>query len=84
MSYWPLQSEPRGAQKIVVGVGWLWLVWGYDQVLLDSMQGVDLGSQHSEYGPMDVTPGPLDFDTLEVPPPPPDNQVAAAWYDTDL
>ncbi|XP_046679873.1 armadillo segment polarity protein isoform X2 [Homalodisca vitripennis] len=57
---------------------------GYDQVLLDSMQGVDLGSQHSEYGPMDVTPGPLDFDTLEVPPPPPDNQVAAAWYDTDL
>lgn len=58
---------------------------GYDQVLLDSMQGVDLGSQHSDYGPMDVTAGPLDFDPLEdVPPPPPDNQVAAAWYDTDL
>lgn len=42
------------------------------------MQGVDLGSQHSDYGPMDFDP--LD----EVPPPPPDSQVAAAWYDTDL
>lgn len=49
------------------------------------MQGVDLGSQHSDYGPMDVSTGPLDFDALEeVPSPPQDSQVAAAWYDTDL
>lgn len=59
---------------------------GYDQVPIDSMQGLDLGSQHdSNYGPMEVGAGDLDFDHLdELPQPPQDGQVAAAWYDTDL
>lgn len=50
------------------------------------MQGLDLGSQHdSNYGPMDVGPGDLDFDALdELPQPPQDNNQVAAWYDTDL
>ncbi|KAE8573655.1 armadillo segment polarity protein isoform X1 [Halyomorpha halys] len=59
---------------------------GYDQIPVDSMQGLDLGSQHdSNYGPMDVGPGDLDFDALdELPQPPQDNNQVAAWYDTDL
>ncbi|XP_046669647.1 armadillo segment polarity protein-like isoform X2 [Homalodisca vitripennis] len=59
---------------------------GYDPVLLDSMQHVEIRSHNnSNYGPMEVSAADLDFDNLdEVPPPPPDGQVAAAWYDTDL
>uniref|UniRef100_A0A023F5L4 Armadillo segment polarity protein n=2 Tax=Triatoma infestans TaxID=30076 RepID=A0A023F5L4_TRIIF len=59
---------------------------GYDQIPVDSMQGLDIGSQHdSNYGPMDVGPTELDFDTLdELPQPPQDNNQVAAWYDTDL
>ncbi|BES97248.1 Armadillo segment polarity [Nesidiocoris tenuis] len=67
---------------------------GYDQIPVDSMQGLDIGSQHdSNYGPMDVTTADLAFDTLDelptqqqqLPPhPPQDNNQVAAWYDTDL
>nr|UCC70943.1 armadillo segment polarity protein [Cyrtorhinus lividipennis] len=64
---------------------------GYDQIPVDSMQGLDIGSQHdSNYGPMDVTTADLGFDALEelppqLPPhPPQDNNQVAAWYDTDL
>lgn len=62
------------------------LCLGYDQIPVDSMQGLDIGSQHdSNYGPMDVGPTELDFDTLdELPQPPQDNNQVAAWYDTDL
>jgi len=57
---------------------------GYDPVLLDSIQHGDVRN-NSNYGPMDVSAAELDFDNLDdVPPPPPDGQVAAAWYDTDL
>ncbi|XP_039292968.1 armadillo segment polarity protein isoform X2 [Nilaparvata lugens] len=58
---------------------------GYDQIPVDSMQGLDLGSQHdSNYSPMEVG-ADLDFDHLdELPQPPQDNNQVAAWYDTDL
>nr|CAD7397106.1 unnamed protein product [Timema poppensis] len=69
---------------------------GYDQIPIDSMQGLEIGSHHggggSNYGPMDtmdVVGGPdsttLNFDHLdELPQPPQDNNQVAAWYDTDL
>lgn len=48
--------------------------------MLDSMQHVDIRSHN--YGQMEVAG---DFNNMDgVPPPPPDGQVAAAWYDTDL
>ena len=49
---------------------------GYDQIPIDSMEGLDLDS------PMDLGPEDLDFGTL--PDPPQDNSQVAAWYDTDL
>jgi len=59
---------------------------GYDQIPVDSMQGLDIGSQHdSNYGPMDVGPAELGFDALDdLPQPPQDSNTVAAWYDTDL
>lgn len=71
---------------------------GYDQIPIDSMQGLEIGSHHgaggaggSTYGPMDAMDvgGPdssdLNFDHLdELPQPPQDNNQVAAWYDTDL
>uniref|UniRef100_A0A646QDI6 Armadillo segment polarity protein n=1 Tax=Hemiscolopendra marginata TaxID=943146 RepID=A0A646QDI6_9MYRI len=64
---------------------------GYDQVPIDSMQGLEIGSHHgSNYGPidpMDIGTSPdLNFENLEPLPPsenPPPAQLAA-WYDTDL
>lgn len=67
---------------------------GYgEQVPIDSMQGLDIGSQHggSAYGgPMDnlpdlASPGDLKFDYLEPAighPPGGDNPNL--WYDTDV
>jgi catenin beta 1 len=71
---------------------------GYDQIPIDSMQGLEIGSHHgaggaggSTYGPMDAMDvgGPdssdLNFEHLdELPQPPQDNNQVAAWYDTDL
>lgn len=64
---------------------------------VDSMQGLDIGSQHggpgSNYGPIDprdLPPGhpgahpDLTFDQQIPPQPPRDNNQMAAWYDTDL
>ncbi|XP_026473624.1 armadillo segment polarity protein isoform X2 [Ctenocephalides felis] len=66
---------------------------GYDQIPIDSMQGLDIGSAHqnpnSPYA-MDMDVGDVDgtdlnFDHLETMPSPPiDNNQVAAWYDTDL
>ncbi|XP_014207867.1 armadillo segment polarity protein isoform X1 [Copidosoma floridanum] len=53
---------------------------GYDQIPVDSMQGLEIGGGGSTYGPMDTS-----FDHLEeLPAPPQDSSVADAWYDTDL
>ena len=69
------------------------LFLGYDsQVPIDSMQGLDLGSQHgSQYGPMDnleIGPhGDLNFGSLDTSMPPQqggDNQGMTQWFDTDL
>lgn len=70
---------------------------GYDpQVPIDSMQGLDIGSQHgSQYGPMDNLPdlghpqqsGDLNFENLEssLPPQHDGNQPGSmSWFDTDL
>lgn len=66
---------------------------GYDsQVPVDSMQGLDLGSQHgSQYGPMDnldIGPhGDLNFGSLDTSLPPQqggDNPGMTQWFDTDL
>lgn len=69
----------------------IFLFVGYDQVPVDSMQGLDIGSHHggSTYGPMDAMdvggPGSdLNFDLDPLPQPPQDNNQVAAWYDTDL
>lgn len=62
---------------------WCWL--GYDPVLLEPLHHADMRPHNANYGPMEVSSADLDFDPLdEVPPPPSDGQVAAAWYDTDL
>lgn len=69
---------------------------GYDsQLPIDSMQGLDIGSQHgSNYGPLDNIPdlgpqshsGPdLNFENIESTlPPPPQHDGSHSWYDTDL
>ncbi|XP_015513274.1 armadillo segment polarity protein isoform X2 [Neodiprion pinetum] len=61
---------------------------GYDQIPIDSMQGLEIGGG-STYGAMDTMDvaqdGDLSFDHLEeLPAPPQDNNQVAAWYDTDL
>ncbi|KAG6801785.1 armadillo segment polarity protein isoform X1 [Apis laboriosa] len=61
---------------------------GYDQIPVDSMQGLEIGGG-STYGAMDTMDvaheGDLSFDHLgELPAPPQDNNQVAAWYDTDL
>jgi len=68
----------------------------YDQVPVDSMQGLEIGGhQNSGYGPMDNIPdlGPpppaddLNFENLDTNLPPPhggDTNQGMAWYDTDL
>lgn len=70
---------------------------GFDQVPVDSMQGLEIGSHHgSNYGPMDTTMpelGPnanIDFQSLDnsgmhpAPPHGADQNQMAAWFDTDL
>ena len=65
---------------------------GFDSnVPVDSMQGLDLGSQQgSNFGHMDQLPhlGPtgndLNVENLDNMPPPPQNNQMAAWFDTDL
>lgn len=80
---------------ILVGTNWRVLpcISGYDsQVPIDSMQGLDIGSQHgSQYGPMDnleIGPhGDLNFGSLESSLPPQqggDNPGMTQWFDTDL
>ncbi|XP_017788961.1 PREDICTED: armadillo segment polarity protein isoform X2 [Habropoda laboriosa] len=61
---------------------------GYDQIPVDSMQGLEIGGG-STYGAMDTMDvaheGDLSFNHLEeLPAPPQDNNQVAAWYDTDL
>uniref|UniRef100_T1INN4 Armadillo segment polarity protein n=1 Tax=Strigamia maritima TaxID=126957 RepID=T1INN4_STRMM len=61
----------------------------YDQVPIDSMQGLEIGSHHgSNYGPMEIGQSPeMAFDNMETMPQPPENRPPsqlAAWYDTDL
>ncbi|CAC5365979.1 CTNNB1 [Mytilus coruscus] len=67
---------------------------GYDpQLPIDSMQGLDIGSQHgSNYGPLDNIPdlgpqshsGPdLNFENIESTLPP-QHDGSHSWYDTDL
>ena len=59
---------------------------GYDQVPVESMQGLDIGCHQgvgggSTYGNMTN----MDFEQAdELPQPPQDNNTLAAWYDTDL
>lgn len=62
---------------------------GYDQVPIDSLQGLDIGGHDSNYSPMDpmdIGPSPdLNFENMDALPPPenpPPSQLA--WYDTDL
>jgi len=63
---------------------------GYDQVPVDSMQGLDIGSQHgSGYGPMDnlpdlASPGDINFDNLDPALGPPGGDNPNLWYDTDV
>ena len=69
---------------------------GYDsQLPIDSMQGLDLGSQGSnQYGPMDnldIGPhGDLSFGNIDNSGMPPQNQgdnpggLPQTWFDTDL
>lgn len=67
---------------------------GYEpQLPIDSMQGLDIGSQHgSNYGPLDNIPdlgpqshsGPdLNFENIESTLPP-QHDAGHSWYDTDL
>lgn len=67
---------------------YVFFVTGYDQIPIDSMQGLEIGGS-SAYGTMDAMDvaheGDLSFDHLEeLPAPPQDNNQVAAWYDTDL
>lgn len=63
---------------------------GFDHVPVDSMQGLEIGSQQhgppSNYGQMDIghRPDDVSFDQAPPPQPPRDNNQMAAWYDTDL
>ncbi|XP_074103224.1 armadillo isoform X1 [Cotesia typhae] len=59
----------------------------YDQIPIDSMQGLEIGgSTYGAMDAMDVGHDPdLSFDHIdELPAPPQDNNQVAAWYDTDL
>lgn len=100
--YWH-EIEENVARCVQSSVAWKALTdvssppsGGYDHVPVDSMQGLDIGSQHggpgSNYGPIDprdLPPGhpghpDLTFDQQAPPQPPRDNNQMAAWYDTDL
>lgn len=60
-------------------------VLGYDQIPIDSMQGLEIGSGFG----MDMDIGDTEgagaaSADLSFPEPPHDNNNVAAWYDTDL
>ncbi|KAJ8683437.1 hypothetical protein QAD02_019229 [Eretmocerus hayati] len=60
----------------------------FDQIPVDGMEGLDIGGD-STYGAMDTMDvaheSEMSFDNLEeLPAPPEDSSVSAAWYDTDL
>ncbi|TGZ57934.1 Armadillo segment polarity protein [Temnothorax longispinosus] len=60
---------------------------GYDQIPVDSMQGLEIGggSTYGAMDTMDVAHDGMSFEHLEeLPAPPQDNNQVAAWYDTDL
>jgi catenin beta 1 len=61
------------------------LVAGYDQIPIDSMQGLEIGSGFG----MEMDIGEAEgagaaSAELAFPEPPHDNANVAAWYDTDL
>lgn len=62
-------------------------VWftGYDQIPIDSMQGLEIGSGFGMDMDIGETEGAGAASTdLVFPEPPHDNNNVAAWYDTDL
>lgn len=62
---------------------------GYDQIPID-MQGLEIeshgGGNGSTYGTLDAMDvgSAGNFDPIEIPTPPQENNQVAAWYDTDL
>ncbi|XP_014238800.1 armadillo segment polarity protein-like [Trichogramma pretiosum] len=79
----------QGPPSIRSNHGQLYNPQGYDQIPVDSMQGLEIGgtSTYATMDAMDVTTpeNDLNFDHLdELPPPPQDNTAPAPWYDTDL
>ena len=56
---------------------------GYDQIPIDSMQGLEIGSGFGMDMDMEAEPAGAPSD-LAFPEPPHDNNNVAAWYDTDL
>lgn len=61
------------------------IISGYDQIPIDSMQGLEIGSSFG----MDMDIGETEgagaaSADLAFPEPPHDNTNVAAWYDTDL
>lgn len=91
----PLQKFRKRVK--LVEKEWAFTNWicstGYDQIPVESMQGLEIGGNDSTYGPMDAMDvaheGDLSFDNLsELPSEQTQSQdqgsVPAAWYDTDL
>lgn len=72
-------SQPRTPQTNIIPFA------GYDQIPIDSMQGLEIGSGFG----MDMDIGETEgagaaSADLAFPEPPHDNNNVAAWYDTDL
>lgn len=65
------------------------MLTGYDQIPVD-MEGLELeshgGGNGSSYGPIDAmdVESNDNFDAINIPTPPQQNNQIAAWYDTDL
>jgi len=79
---------PHLSKNINQLIFYILIIAGYDQIPVDSMQGLEIGGG-STYGAMDTMDvaheADLSFDHLEeLPAPPQENSVAAPWYDTDL
>lgn len=78
-------------RSIVLTLKWFYLYYllGYDQIPLD-MQGLEIeshgGGNGSTYGTLDAMDvgSAANFDPIEIPTPPQENNQVAAWYDTDL
>ncbi|XP_013146302.1 PREDICTED: armadillo segment polarity protein isoform X2 [Papilio polytes] len=57
---------------------------GYDQIPIDSMQGLEIGSGFGMEMDIEAEGGGAPGADLAFPEPPHDNNNVAAWYDTDL